>query len=251
MRSIYYGNDHILSYTDFNQPDLHKHWAKHIAVGLDNQIKVVVGNNKIHCDGIIINSNVLHTISCNYQKHLVFSFEEASNIACEIQSKYLPKSDFCLLDQSIVEAIRREFHMPDPRNITADYHNTYNNILALLGLKLNNCTISDERIIQALELIKAKGEIDNNIFKEIIELINISQSRFSHLFKEQVGIPLNSYLVMIKLIKAYKYLFDGRNITNAALMAGFNSASHFAATSKDMIGLSAKNISHNCKIIEV
>lgn len=54
MRSIYFGNDHILLATDFNQPGLHKHWAKHIVVSLDDQLVVVVEKNKIECRGIII-----------------------------------------------------------------------------------------------------------------------------------------------------------------------------------------------------
>ena len=121
----------------------------------------------------------------------------------------------------------------------------------MLGLQLNQCMITDKRIMKALELIKGKKGINNDIIKEILEVIDISQSRFSHLFKEQVGLPLSSYLVMIKLKKAYQYIFAGCNVTNAALIAGFDSSSHFAATSKDMIGLSAKNISHDCRFIEI
>lgn len=251
MRSIYYGYDHILSVTDFNQPTMHKHWAKHIVVSLEKQISVIVGTNKMECDGVIINSNVLHTVSCNSQRHLVFSFEEASNISGEIESNYLRKSDFCVLCPFIVDAIRREFTLLNSSDATADYYDMYHKILASLGFQLNQYMITDERIIKALELIKEKKEINNDIIKEILEVIDISQSRLSHLFKEQIGLPLSSYLVMIKLKKAYQYLFEGCNVTNAALLAGFDSSSHFAATSKEMIGLSAKNISHDCRFIKI
>lgn len=87
MHDIYFGIDHILSVADFNQPDIHKHWAKHIAIGLDHSIEIIVKNEKIVCEGIIINSNVMHTIYCNSQRHFVFSFEDASNIAREIKKK--------------------------------------------------------------------------------------------------------------------------------------------------------------------
>ena len=63
--------------------------------------------------------------------------------------------------------------------------------------------------------------------------------------------PLNSYLAMIKLEKAYRYLLDGNSVTDAALMAGFNSASHFAVTSKSMTGLSAGNMSRSGIFITV
>lgn len=251
MRHIYLGNDHILSVTDFNQPDLHKHWAKHVAISLDKKIEVVVGKNKIKCSGIIINSNVVHAVSCISQKHLVFTFEEGSNIAREIDRKCLLKSDFYLLDETLVEDIKREVYLHSMMNNTEYYYETYNTILNLLGLQRSQSYITDERIVRILELIKAKEEINNNIISEILEMINISQSRLSHLFKEQVGVSLNSYLVMIKLKKAYKYISEGQNFTNAALTAGFDSASHFAATSKHMIGFSAKKISQECDIIEI
>ena len=251
MRSIYYGFDHILSATDYNQPNMHKHWAKHIVVSLENKISVTIGINNIECGGVIINSNILHTVSCDFQRHLVFSFEEASNVSGNIESNYLRKSDFCLLCPVVVDAIRREFTLFNLSDATADYYNMYHKILVLLGLQLNQCMITDKRIMKALELIKGKKGINNDIIKEILEVIDISQSRFSHLFKEQVGLPLSSYLVMIKLKKAYQYIFEGCNVTNAALIAGFDSSSHFAATSKDMIGLSAKNISQDCRFIEV
>lgn len=251
MRHIYLGSDHILSVTDFNQPDLHKHWAKHVAISLEQKIEVVVEKNKIRCNGIIINSNVVHAVSCISQKHLVFTFEEASNIAKEIDRKYLLKSNFYLLDESLVENIKREFYLHDMVNIAKDYYQTYNSILNLLGLQRNQSSINDARINQALEIIRRKEEINNNVIPEILKMINISQSRLSHLFKEQVGVSLNSYLVMIKLEKAYRYISEGQNFTNAALMAGFDSASHFASTSKYMIGFSAKKISQDCNIIEI
>lgn len=251
LHDIYFGIDHILSVADFNQPDLHKHWAKHIAIGLDNPIEVIVGNKKIVSDGIIINSNVMHTICCNSQRHFVYSFKEDSNVAREIEKKYLLKSDYCLLDNTIIESVRQRFDVKSLKISKESYFETYNEMLNVLGLHHNRSMINDERIIQMLDFIKEREEIDHNTINEILELIHVSQSRLSHLFKEQVGTSLNSYLAMMKLEKAYQYLFRGNSVTEAALMAGFDSASHFAATSKNMIGLSAKSMSHSSNFIIV
>lgn len=251
MHDIYFGIDHILSVADFNQPDLHKHWAKHIAIVLDNSIEFIVGNKKIVSGGIIINSNVMHTICCNSQRYFVFSFEEASNIAREIEKKYLLKSDYCLLDHTVIESVRQKFDVKSLKISKESYLETYYEILHVLGLHHNRFLIHDKRIIQVLDFIKEREEIDHNTIKEILELIHVSQSRLSHLFKEQAGTPLNSYLAMMKLEKAYQYLFRGNSVTDAALMAGFDSASHFAATSKNMIGLSAKSMSHSSNFIIV
>lgn len=160
------------------------------------------------------------------------------------------KADYCLLDNAVIETVRQKFDAKSLKISRESYFETYNEMLNALGLH-NRFMINDKRIIQVLDFIKEREEIDHNTINEILELIHVSQSRLSHLFKEQVGTPLNSYLAMMKLEKAYQYLFRGNSVTDAALMAGFDSASHFAATSKNMIGLSAKSISHSSNFIIV
>lgn len=251
MRCIYFGKDHILSFGDTNNACLHKHLAKHISVSLEAPLKFFIGNDKILCNGIVINSNVMHAAKCFSQKHIVFMFEESSNIAEEIDRKYLHASDYCLLNQNVIDNIKREFNLQCLTANRDEYNKTFYKLLNLLGLNNNIPCVTDARIIQILNILDTKEEINNNIIKEILDLINISQSRLSHLFKEQVGIALNSYLVMIKLKKAYKYLIEGNNITNAALKAGFDSSSHFAATSKNLLGISAQKISRECRFIIV
>ena len=251
MHDFYFGIDHILLVADSNQPDLHKHWAKHIAIGLDGALEFIVGDQKIVSDGIIINSNVMHTIYCNSETHFVFSFEEASAIAREVEKKYLCESNYCVLDSHVIEVVKQYFDIQSLKAGKESYFETYNKMLRGLGLHPNQFTINDERILQVLEHIKMQEEINQNTIHELLELVHLSQSRLSHLFKEQVGTPLSSYLAMMKLEKAYQYLFRGNNVTDAALMAGFDSASHFAATSKTMIGLSAKSISQNSNFVIV
>ncbi|MDZ7548901.1 helix-turn-helix transcriptional regulator, partial [Clostridium perfringens] len=78
-----------------------------------------------------------------------------------------------------------------------------------------------------------------------------SESRISHLFKKQIGIPLKSYIVLCNLKKAYIYLLDNGSITDAAMKAGFDSPSHFAYTSKKLTGMSAKNIRKDSVFLKV
>ncbi|MDK2813026.1 MAG: hypothetical protein PWQ08_281 [Clostridiales bacterium] len=251
MHDFYFGIDHILLVTDFNQPDLHKHWAKHIAIGLDGALEFIVGGQKIVSDGIVINSNVTHTICCTSETHFVFSFEEASAIAREVEKKYLCESDYCVLDNHVIDVVKQGFDLHRLDGGKGSYFETYSKMLHGLGLHPNRFTINDERILQVLDYIKMQEEINQNTIHELLGLVHLSQSRLSHLFKEQVGTPLSSYLAMMKLEKAYQYLFLGNSVTDAALMAGFDSASHFAATSKNMIGLSAKSMSQNSNFVIV
>ena len=65
----------------------------------------------------------------------------------------------------------------------------------------------------------------------------LSSSRLSHLFKEQTGIPLKSYIILHQMERAFDELFAGKNITESSMIAGFDSPSHFASTVKKMMGM--------------
>lgn len=67
----------------------------------------------------------------------------------------------------------------------------------------------------------------------------------------EVGIPLKSYIVLRKLKRAYMYLLENDDITDAALKSGFDSPSYFAYTSKKLTGMSAKNIRKDSVFLKV
>lgn len=73
----------------------------------------------------------------------------------------------------------------------------------------------------------------------------------SHLFKENTGISLSGYMVLHKLQKATYFIFGGLTITDAAMAAGFDSPSHFAATSKQLLGMTAKDIRKDSVFLKV
>ncbi|WP_242851508.1 hypothetical protein [Clostridium sp. DMHC 10] len=56
---------------------------------------------------------------------------------------------------------------------------------------------------------------------------------------------------MRKLQRAYELIFNGENITTAALNAGFDSSSHLAYTNKMMTGMSATNIIRDSGFLKV
>lgn len=58
-------------------------------------------------------------------------------------------------------------------------------------------------------------------------------------FREQVGILLKSYIQFHQMQKAFLTLLNGKNITEAAMLAGFDTPSHFAAVTKRMMGMPA------------
>ena len=51
--------------------------------------------------------------------------------------------------------------------------------------------------------------------------------------------PLKSYIQFRQMQTAFLALLNGKNITEAAMLAGFDSPSHFATVTKKMMGMPA------------
>lgn len=84
-----------------------------------------------------------------------------------------------------------------------------------------------------------KCDCYDHTIENFAKSVCLSSSRLSHLFRKQIGIPLKSYLLFHQLEKAFEALLNGTNVSGAAMLAGFDSPSHFAATVKKWMGISA------------
>jgi len=104
----------------------------------------------------------------------------------------------------------------------------------------------DERIQKSLDFI------DQNIFvthQNIKEKVALSESRFIHLFKQEIGIPIKSYLLWKKIYAAV-YLFDRKDLSlnDIAYEVGFSDAAHFSRTFMNMFGIQSSQLFHNDQI---
>ena len=108
--------------------------------------------------------------------------------------------------------------------------------------------LSDEAVD---EIIKAYDCFENGdksnlhepiTCRDVANHIFLSEGRFSHLFKEQVGMTFSAYLIYQRMMKTYTEIINGKSITEASIEAGFSSSTHFAETNKRIFGLSARAI---------
>ncbi len=67
----------------------------------------------------------------------------------------------------------------------------------------------------------------------------LSESRFSHLFVEETGLPFRTYVLWRRLMQAVERAAAGESLTSAAHQAGFSDSAHFSRTFHRMFGLPA------------
>jgi AraC-like DNA-binding protein len=78
--------------------------------------------------------------------------------------------------------------------------------------------------------------------RELAADAELSESRFLHLFRDELGTSLRRYRQWARLTHAGTAIAAGDNLTEAAMKAGFASPSHLADRFKTTFGLSASQL---------
>lgn len=66
---------------------------------------------------------------------------------------------------------------------------------------------------------------------------HLSESRFTHLFRQQTGLPLSRYLLWSRLLSAVEAVAGGQDLTAAAHAAGFADLAHMSRTFRGTFGV--------------
>ena len=67
-----------------------------------------------------------------------------------------------------------------------------------------------------------------------------SPSRFTHLFKKVVGVPVRRYVRWLKMRRALDLAIAGDSLTTAALSAGFSDSAHLPRSVRAMMGIASE-----------
>lgn len=93
----------------------------------------------------------------------------------------------------------------------------------------------DDRITKAIQYIRQN--IHNNISAVALAAkVYLSEDRFLHLFRQQIGAPLRQYILWQRLAAAIQVFVAGKSSKEAAYEAGFSDPAHFSRTFQQMFG---------------
>lgn len=94
----------------------------------------------------------------------------------------------------------------------------------------------DPRVSQSIEWIRA-GRENGILVKDIAAEVELSESRFSHLFTEHVRVPVRRYLLWLRLRDALHLLARIGSLTETAHEAGFADSAHLTRTFRTALGI--------------
>lgn len=103
---------------------------------------------------------------------------------------------------------------------------------------------TDERIRVAMRLLRDRpGERESAA--ELAAAVNLSQSRFLHLFSAHSGTSFRRYRLWARMRYVAAAVSQGADLSTAASDAGFASPSHFSDAFRAMFGLTATQLLSN------
>ena len=243
MTKIYEADTHILIHTDHLVPDLHCHKAAHIIVSLDGSMNVTSDSREYQCQGIMIPSGIRHQVDTHGHSVLVFLLDSTTNVSTKMQNTSILSENTCKFITATYCEMEKSYSFEQ-------YNIFVNSVFDALGFACTNSCVTDPRIASAMEHIRSRLS-ENITCQEIAASVFLSEGRFSHLFKQQVGMTFASYLIYQRILYVYTKILGGISITEAAISAGFSGSSHFADVNRRVFGLSATAITRDMEFIKV
>lgn len=241
LTNLYDANNHILIRTETLQPAEHSHMAAHIIISMDGSMKAQCAGAEYLCHGILVPSGISHAVDTFGNSVLVFLYDCTTEVAKQIR-------EVACFPEKVCKEIAKLY--ADMGSTSDSYYGFEMAVLSRLGITGAAINVTDERIQTAMKFIRAKST-EKVTCQDVADAVHLSQSRFSHLFREQVGMTFAAYLIYQRIMYVYTQMFWGKSITEAALEAGFSSSAHFADVNRRVFGISASTITHDLEFIKV
>lgn len=231
------------------EADCHKHWVLQMFLCSRKKLNIEVNGQVISCSAILVNMDTRHTFHADDEPHFTILFDPTTELG-RVMRGLLMDQPFYVFPHEKTVLMQQTFQ----NVLTQRRHDDILSFVQSIVVQFDysNIKMFDGRVMKVLDILdECMHEDEVHLIKHFSKEIGLSESRLAHLFKEETGIPLKSYIVLHKLQSAYELIFNGENITVAALNAGFDSPSHLAYTSKMMTGMSATNIIRDSEFLKV
>lgn len=186
--------------------------------------------------GIYFASEVPHAISSNGIMHsfMINPVYGPARMLARIELKELVFKT----DEAAVEILDNLKFVPAEHEIIAGILDK--RLLYLVGRDIRDEPL-DGRIAEAVNIID-ELETKRVAAGDLAETFSLSESRFLHLFKDELKMTMRKYLVWRRTIDGACKVIEGNSITEAAHEAGFTDSAHFAKTFKQMFGFTLSGL---------
>ena len=202
---------------------LHAHAAIQVVFAEAGSATVVSGKGEDHVGAVIlIRPLAEHALTSRGNVTLLYA-EPQSPLAFRL-SDLAAQADICVIDPNAFPAQRPDEDLPHWIGRVAERHDAKPPL--------------DRRLRHALALLAETPGTAS--ISETSRRCDLSESRLRTLAREQLGLPLSTWLVWRKLERAARAMNDGETLAMAAAAGGFADQAHLARAMRRMFGITPR-----------
>jgi AraC family transcriptional regulator len=220
--------------------DAHAHHALQLTISVGGDFAFQVGSETIDGPAVLIAPDVPHVYSSQGRNLILLIEPESRQGAALLRGlagrPYLRPDVDALGDLSAALTCTWEEPRPDDATLIRMGRAVVAR-LADTGVAAR-VAVPDVRILRVLERLGSDPDLRMTA-SEAAGIACLSDSRFSHLFVERVGLPFRTYVLWRRLAIAVDRMAAGTSLTSAAHEAGFADSAHFSRTFLRMFGIPA------------
>ncbi len=204
----------------------------------------------------IIKDGHMHQFDSNDSVQLFLYLDRETIYAKQLAEKYLSDRGINDLTSSDIRKLSNDFFKK--LLVESNCDSLFNGCLVILKhlIQLDVPVQKDDRVEKALRFI-AQSRSRQIMPKDVAAHVCLSESRIRHLFKKQVGQPLQNFILWMKVVDSLSLIVKGGKVEETAFATGFWDASHMNRSYKTLLGVSPgaiqqlegkiKIITCNCK----
>lgn len=215
----------------------HAHYAIQLVIGAPSGLRVRFGRDGDWqpCAAALLPSRATHTIAVHDCDWTAVLFVEPETAEGRALTKRLGGAVELLdADHIAVVARRLERAWRGEKNADAVRANCLELVRELAQAAAPEP--SDPRILAAIASLRERPD-ETVTLAQVAAAAHLSPGRFRHLFVEQTGMPLRTYLLWRRVLHVWNLLMRGETLSAAAHAAGFADSAHLTRTARTMFGL--------------
>jgi len=216
--------------------EVHSHHAVQAAVSVDGPFEIGMVEETVRTRAVLVDTDQPHRLDSFGRNAAVFLIEPESLDADRLRRGCLKTCGHHVIGPDMADPVVRALSVLTNDGVgCTEAADCFERLLEKWGGGADPLPERDERIDKALAFIQGLPEKKTSL-SELAAQVHLSESRFIHLFTEQIGIPPRRYLLWMRLMEAIEAAIGGASLTCAAHDAGFADSAHFSRTFKRMFG---------------
>jgi AraC-like DNA-binding protein len=217
--------------------DPHTHNTLQLVFDIDKQFKLKDANEDWRSfSAAIIRNDHLHQLDSCGSIQLFIYLDRDSDYSKRLTEKYLLDKGMADLSRTDLNKLSTGFFKK--LLVQSDCKSLMKGCKAILDRLIDHSPAGpmDQRVADAVAFISAASGQPMKV-AEVASHVCLSESRLRHLFKEQVGQPIQNFMMWMKVVDSLNMVLQGKQLAQSATDAGFWDASHMNRSYKELIGI--------------